>query len=250
MSFVSVVKAEGMATVRLSRGKVNALNEAVVEELRQCFEALEADSEVRAVALTGAGKFFSFGFDIPEFLSYSKQEFTRFLQSFSGLCTYLFAFPKPVVAGVNGHAVAGGCMVATACDYRLMAEGKAKIGLNEITFGASVFDWSVEMLRCCTGQRNAERILTSGALYSAGEARGLGLVDECCAEEAFPGTLERVGRELAQKDSQAFREIKRLLRGPMAAGMREREAGSIREFVELWYTAETWEKLQGIKIHS
>jgi enoyl-CoA hydratase/carnithine racemase len=250
MSFVEVSREDGVATVTLSRGKVNALNEAVVAQLGSCFRDLEADAGVRAVILTGAGKFFSFGFDIPEFLSYAKSDFERYLRSFTEVCTYLFTFPKPIVAAVNGHAIAGGCMLATACDYRIMVTGKARMALNEITFGASVFPGSVAVLRCCVGHRNAERILLSGAMYSAEEAWQLGLVDQCCSADGLADAALSAAREFAQKDSRAFRSLKGLLRGPIAEEIRRREGESIREFVDIWYSEETWKKLQEIEIHS
>src|SRR5215475_12883899 len=103
---------DGIAEVRLQRGKVNALNEEAVEELARSLQSLAADPHVKAVILTGDGPFFSFGFDIPEFLSYTRESFSAFLKKFTGLYTYLFTYPKPVVAALNGHAVAGGCMLA------------------------------------------------------------------------------------------------------------------------------------------
>jgi enoyl-CoA hydratase/carnithine racemase len=145
MSYVRVSERDGIATVTLARWKVNAFNEPMVDEIRARFETLESEQDVRAVILTGRGKFFSFGFDVPDLLSYSKDDFISYLTKFTDLYTYLFMFPKPVVAALNGHTIAGGCMLATACDCRLMVSENAKIALNEITFGASVVAGSVEM---------------------------------------------------------------------------------------------------------
>jgi enoyl-CoA hydratase len=92
--------------------------------------ALEVDPVLRALVLTGRGKFFSFGFDIPEFLPFTKEQFTNYLINFSDFYTYLFLYPKPIVAALNGHAIAGGCMLALACDHRVMTAGKGKISLN------------------------------------------------------------------------------------------------------------------------
>jgi 3,2-trans-enoyl-CoA isomerase len=72
---------------------------------------------IAAVILTGSGKFFSFGFDIPEFLAITKEEFTEYLANFTDLYTYLFLYSKPVIAALNGHTMAGGCMLALACDH-------------------------------------------------------------------------------------------------------------------------------------
>lgn len=183
MDFVSVHEASGIGTLVLKRGKINALNEVVVEELQVALTGLERDAAVKAVILTGHSKFFSFGFDIPQFLPYSREDFSDYLVKFTDLYTYMFLYPKPVVAALNGHAIAGGCMLALACDRRVMVTGKAKISLNEISFGSSIFAGSTEMLRFCVGGRNATQILYSGAMYSAEEAQGLGLIDKVTVEQ-------------------------------------------------------------------
>ena len=90
MNFIKIEIVEDIAMVSLSRGKVNAINNTLVDELIQCLETLAADVDIKAIVLTGRGKFFSFGFDIPEFLSFSKAEFTDFLTRFTGLYTYPF----------------------------------------------------------------------------------------------------------------------------------------------------------------
>ena len=250
MSFVHVSADGGLATVTLSRGKVNPLNERVIEQIHGCLEDVEKDDAVKAVILTGQGKFFSFGFDIPEFLGYSRESFAGYLTKFTNLYTYMFLFPKPIVAAINGHAVAGGCMLATACDYRIMVSGKARISLNEIGFGSSVFAGSVEMLRFCVGQRNAELILCSGAMYSAEEASRLGLIDRVSSDDSLTADAREVARDFANKDGAAFRSIKELLRKPVREEMLKREEVSIREFLDIWYSERTWKNLEQIKIRS
>ncbi len=244
-----VSKDGEIATVALSRGKVNALNEPMVEELTKSFEDLAIDNAVRSIIFTGSGKFFSFGFDVPEFLSYPKNDFIKYLEKFTNLYTYVFHFPKPIVAALNGHTIAGGCMLATACDFRLMVTGKAKISLNEITFGSAVLAGSVEMLKYCVGSRNAQSILYSGAMYSAEEALQLGLVDQVSSEDALKEDARKVAQEFAQKDSSAFRCTKHLLRKPAAEEMIKREKDAILEFVDIWYSEQMWENLKAIKIY-
>lgn len=248
MSFTELETNGGIATVALARGKVNAISRGVVDELRSRFEAAEADPAVRAVVLTGRRPFFSFGFDVPEFLSFSKADFAAYLTAFTELYTYLFLYPKPVVAALNGHAVAGGCMLALACDRRVMATGKARIALNEITFGSSIFAGSTEMLRFQVGNGAAARILYSGTMFSAEEALNLGLVEALDSEEKVVERARTMATELGSRHASAFRSIKALLRRPVAEEMRRREQGSIAEFVEIWYSPSTWAELQKIRI--
>jgi 3,2-trans-enoyl-CoA isomerase len=250
MNFISVSMKDGIATVTLSRGKVNALNEPLIEQLNICFADIETDRSVRSVILTGQGKFFSFGFDIPEFLSYPKESFTRYLKKFTDLYTSLFLFSKPIVAALNGHTIAGGCMLALACDTRTMVSEKAKISLNEINFGSSVFAGSVEMLKFCVGSKNAETILYSGAMYSAEEAIRLGLIDRISSPEDLMDDARKAALDLAGKDGSSFKSLKGLLRKPVAEEMVNREKDSIREFVDIWYSEKTRRNLEEIKIYS
>lgn len=248
MNFVTTQKHDGIATVVLNRGKVNALNGNVVDQLRERLQFLESDPESRAILLTGAGKFFSFGFDIPEFLAYSQEAFTNYLVNFADLYTYLFRYPKPVLAALNGHTIAGGCMLALARDHRVMVTGKARIALNEIGFGSSVFAGSTEMLRFWVGSANATRVLYSGVMYSAEDAKSLGLVDQVATESNLMDIARQAVTDLASKHLPAFTSIKKLLREPIVNEMRQRERQSIKEFVDIWYSEATWANLRNIQI--
>jgi len=248
VSLTNVNSQHGVTTLTLTRGKVNAMNEEMVDQLLGTFHRLSADTDTRALILTGQGSFFSFGLDVPELYGYSPPDFTRFLTKFTDLYRNMFEFPKPLIAAINGHAVAGGFMIATPCDYRVMATGKAKISLNEITFGSAVFAGSLEILKCVTGHRNAETIALGGKMYSAEEARALGLIDEAYAPEAVLPRAQAVATELAARDAVAYATDKKLLRGPITEQIRRSEADSIRRFVEIWYSPSTREKTKRIVI--
>jgi enoyl-CoA hydratase/carnithine racemase len=250
MGFVELTRDGEIVHVTLHRGKVNAINGAVVEELGKTLDVLREDASARALVLTGHGKFFSFGLDVPELYPLPRDRCRDFLIAFTELYTSLFVYPKPIVAAVNGHAIAGGCMLAMACDRRLMADGKGKIGLNEITFGASVFAGSVEMLRICAGPRNAERVLIEGSMYPPAEACAMGLVDRIVPEDELMSVALAEARKLASRDAAAFASLKGLLRRPILEVMRARESESVREFVEIWYSESTREQLKGIQIRS
>lgn len=249
MEYVFRTEQDGIARVVIRRGKVNAFNDAVIDEMSRTFAELALDPSVRAIILTGTGKFFSFGFDIPQFLGYDRERFTRYLTNFTRLYREIFLHPKPVVAMLNGHTIAGACMIATSCDYRLMVPGKARISLNEINFGSSVFAGSAEMLKLLVGHRNAENVLLSGAMYTAEEALRMGLVDRVVSEENLEAETMKVAREYAARDPDAFRSIKGLLRRSVAEQMERTERASIEEFVKIWYSEKTWARLQGKTIH-
>jgi enoyl-CoA hydratase/carnithine racemase len=248
MRYFDINRTGEVTVLTLHRGKVNALNRPVLQELCSLLEELEIDSSSRALVLTGRGKFFSFGLDVPELYPLPKEDFAEFVRFFTGLYTLIYSYPKPLVAALNGHTIAGGCMLALACDRRLMAEGKGKIALNEITFGSSVFAGSVEMLRACVGGRNAERILLTGEMFSPDRAEALSLVDRVVPAQDLTAVAVEEARGMASGDSVAFTALKHLIRGPVMEIMREREGDSIREFVDIWYSDSTREQLKGVEI--
>ncbi len=247
MTDIKIIKNGPIATIVLNRGKVNAINVSMVKQMQECLEDLEKDREIASVILTGHDKFFSFGFDVPEFLSYSKESFNNFLTLFTNLYAYLFLYPKPVIAALNGHTMAGGCMLAIACDHRIMVPGKAKISLNELNFGSAVFSGITRILKFCAGQKNAQEILYSGNLYTAEEAINVGLIDEVCSETNLMDEALKKAEYFSKKPLPAFTAIKHLLRKPVLEGIEER--ASIEHFVDIWYSETTWKKLKEIKIN-
>lgn len=239
------------ATITLEHGRVNAIRLALVERLDSALADLERDDGVSMVILTGRGPFFSFGFDVPHFIGHDRNDFARFLHEFTALCTRLFLFPKPLVAAINGHAVAGGWMLAQACDARLVARGNVKLGLNEVRFGAALFAGSVEILRHLAGGRATDLLAGSGSYLSPGQALTLGLVDELCdSGELLTRALTFIEERYGAVSRPAFAEIKRLVRGPVADAYRDREAASIERFVDVWYSPAVRTALAGITIRS
>lgn len=250
MGYVSKAIEDPLATLTLNRGKVNAINEDCADELKTTFEDIALNDRVKAIILTGNGNFFSFGLDIPEFLNYSKPEFKRFVSKFADLYTYIFTFPKPVIAALNGHTIAGGFMLATACDYRVMIEGKSRMSLNEITFGSSLFPGSAEMLRYCVGDRKAEIISVTGDMYSAEQAKEIGLVDLISREDCLTQDCIKVANDFVSRFGPAYQSIKKLLRSDTASIMREKDQKYQEEMINIWYSEDTWARLKMIKIRN
>jgi 3,2-trans-enoyl-CoA isomerase len=246
--FVNVDIREGVAEILLNRPKVNAINGRVVHELAQCFDEIRGDDTAKALILRGEGSFFSFGFDVPELYDYEKKDFTEFMFKFSDMLRNVFLFPKPVIGALNGHTIAGGCILALACDYRLMVAEKAKISLNEVTFGSTLFSSAVEMLRFLVGSRNASTILYSGRMHSADEALRLGLIDKVVAKEELLSSARSIAGDHASKDAPAFRGIKYLLRNRIAEYLKDREKESVLEFVDIWYSENVRASLRKIII--
>ena len=250
MEFVSIERHDQTAVVTLSRGKVNAIQQQVVAELREAFAEIERDNSIRSVVLTGRGKFFSFGLDVPSLYDLPPDEFGNFLKDFCGICAELFLFPKPIVAAVNGHAVAGGCMLLIPCEAVIAVDAPINIALTEVILGASLFASTVEMLRYRVSNHVAEQLLLTGKSLTASSARTAGLVDEVAStEHLLPKAIAKAG-ELATHYGPGYKAIRRLIREPIAERWRSREEASIAEFVGVWYSSETRAKTKLITIRS
>lgn len=248
MELIKQSISDGVVTLLIDRPKVNAINDQLIEELFEAFSSLRAGEDIRAVVLTSTGSFFSFGLDVPGYFDYTRGEFEKSFTRFTELYSLIFSFPKPVIAAINGHAVGAGCILALGCDKRIMALGKAKIGLNEITFGATLPFGSVQMLRSATGDKNASRILYTGGLYGAEEAESLGLVDSAVSPEELAETALGEARALGGKDPSAFASIKNMLRKPFIESTARAEKDSVSKFLDIWFSPEVTELRSKIEI--
>src|SRR2546426_2721338 len=134
-------RAEGVRLLTLDRPPANAITPELLNDLSSALEAAREDNAVRAVVLTGAGRFFSAGLDLRGDIDFQAVAApTAGTDPFSALRRCLLSFlrfPKPTVAMLQGHAIAGGLILVLACDYRLGADGEYRIGLNEVAIGAS-----------------------------------------------------------------------------------------------------------------
>jgi enoyl-CoA hydratase/carnithine racemase len=162
----------------LARPPVNALNPALCGALREAIEQAIAEG-VEGLVLAGGPKVFSAGLDVPHLLTIEDRgTLLAAWQSFFGAARALAQCPVPVVAAIAGHAPAGGCVLALCCDYRVMASGPFRIGLNETQVGLTAPLGVMRLMQRVVGQHRAERLLVSGELVDSERALAIGLVDE------------------------------------------------------------------------
>src|ERR1700732_1347190 len=176
-AMINVKAEDGIATVTIRYGKANALDIALCEGLAKCFEDLRA-SDARAVVITGQGRIFSAGVDLLQVTAGGADYVRKFLPTLHRLYDAVFFHPRPVVAAINGHAIAGGCVLACAADRRLMAGDAGRIGVTELFGGVPFPPVALEIMRCATAPRYFEEALFGAATYPPPEAVGRGLVHE------------------------------------------------------------------------
>ena len=228
-----------LAIVTLSRGKANALNFALVEELYGAVGAAAADDSVRGLVLaSGRPRFFSSGFDIREVFTYDRDGMAAFFGRFIDLYESLYAFPKPVVAALSGHTFAGGAILAIACDFRIMAEGDFGFALNEINLGLAVTPTIRRMLTDAVGVPRGREVLLFGEPLTPSRAREIGLVRELAPAEQVREKAIACARLLASKPPAAFREIKRALRDADGREVAHSDRTTLGQFLDNWFSKE------------
>ncbi len=223
----------------LNRGKANALDQELVDELRQHFAAAAEDEAVQGIILTGKERFFSAGLDLIALYDYDEQQIRTFWLSFMNLIQELTAWPKPLVAAISGHAPAGGCLLSLCADYRVMARGAYQIGLNEIPVGIIVPEAIFELYRFWIGSNAAHNMLLEGKLVGPEDAKELGIVNRTASEGELMGIAERqMGRYLALPQK-TWRQSKTNLRRQLCASMEMDFDTVFAPALKLWWEPST-----------
>jgi enoyl-CoA hydratase len=225
-----------VTVLRLDHGAVSAMDLELLEAIRAEMAKCAAD-EV-AVVLTGTGRAFSAGVDLRRILRDGPDYIGRFLAELSSMFEDVLRYRRPVVAAVNGHAIAGGCVLACCADIRLMAAGTGRIGVPELLVGIPFPAMALAAMRIATGDHGLQEVVYTGETYLPDEARRRGLVDEVVAPE---GLLERAvarAEHLAAIPPSAYWQTKRSLRAAFldwASGPDGRRADV--EMTDTWKSA-------------
>lgn len=169
----------GIRTLKLAHGKVSAidieLGEALVKEMEDA-----RDPSVRAVILTGSGSSFSAGVDLFRVLKDGPEYGRRFLPVLDDFLRAALTLPKPTIAAINGHAIAGGCILAATCDHRIMIEGTARIGIPELAVGVPFPALPLQIMSARVADGPLRDLVYTGRTVLIDEAKALGLIDEKC----------------------------------------------------------------------
>lgn len=239
MKTLTITKEENYAILQLDRGTSNSLNYEMFQELIQAVKALEQDDEVKGVVLAGKGNFFSAGLDVIELYAYDKGEIEQLFESLYEAMKTLLSFSKPLVAAVNGHAPAGGCILAICADYRIMAEGKFRIGLNEVPVGIIMPPFIFETYAYWIGKGTASKFVLEGKLCSTEEALQAGLVDEVIPqEEVLAASIEKV-KMYTKFSANTWSKSKTNMRKGLLAAFNTFEPQIKADLLAQWWSTET-----------
>lgn len=239
--------AHGPVTeLRLARPPVNALDPSLCESLATSLAAA-LDAGAQGIVLSGGPKVFSAGLDVPFLLGLGNDRTAlgAAWESFFEAARFLAACPVPVAAAMAGHAPAGGCVLALACDYRVMARGPFRIGLNETQVGLVAPEGIQALMRRIVGPHRAERLLVGGEMIESEQALAIGLVDELADIEEVPTRARAWIEQLLTLPRQPMLQTRAIARAEVIAALVP-ERIQLPRFLDAWTAPDTQAGLRAL----
>ena len=231
--------SNGILTIQLNRGKVNAINTLMVCELINAIEVAQSEAEVRAVILTGGKGCFTAGLDLKDLVVLDEEGVEYFWRSFHKLILNLVRLDKPVLSAISGHSPAGGCVLAICSDFRIMVDGEFTIGLNELAVGIPVPALIYELMSLWVGRRHAYQNLMTAKLLTPLEALEQGLVDELVTMDELDSSARGRIETVLNFPEQQWSMTKRNLRFNLDSVLNMSFEDTFNQSLQNWWKPET-----------
>ena len=240
---IEVTQRGEIALLTISYGKANALDIELCEAIATRFDALR-NASAQAVVLTGQGRMFSAGVNLLRLSEGGADYVRRFLPALHRLYDTVFFFPKPVVAAVNGHAIAGGCVLACCADKRIAPRDGGRIGVTELLVGVPFPALAFEIMRFATAPQYFADGILSGATFFPEAARGRGLLDEVVEPAALIERAVAAAQTLAALPPPAFAQSKQQIRQSVTDAMQRHGQRIDAAAEEIWTSAQTLDRVR------
>lgn len=231
----AIARVDGVHVVTMTSNKVNAMNGEFFTDLQAAIAELQS-SEVLPVVLTGQGRCFCAGLDLRELFALDRVTLTSFVDRLDATVLAWLTLPRPTVAAVNGHAIAGGCVLALACDLRVAVDRDASIGMNEVQVGIPFPAVPLAVTRHALAPHHLRETLLMGALYAPAEAQARGLVDALAPADDVVGRACAWARSIATDSLAAYAAVKAQLLAPTLAAYATTREHVNREFLDVWFS--------------
>jgi enoyl-CoA hydratase len=235
---IELARRGGIAIVKMAHGKANALDIEFCDALAAQFEALRG-SDATAIVLTGQGKMFSAGVDLIRLSEGGAAYVRRFLPALHRLYDTVFFFPKPLVAAINGHAIAGGCVLQACADRRIAARDGGRIGVTELLVGVPFPPLAFEIMRFATPPAFFAETILSGATYPPETALARRMIDELAEPAELLDRAVAAAETLAALPPATFAQTKHQIRQPVTDAMERHGAGVAAASAVIWTAPET-----------
>lgn len=234
---------DGIAVVSIRHGRANALDTELCDGLAKCFAELRT-ADARAVVLTGDERMFSAGVDLLRVSAGGIDYVRSFLPALDRLYEAVFFHPKPMVAAINGHAIAGGCVLACCADRRIMARGSGRIGVTELLVGVPFPALALEVMRYAVPSRYFSECTFGGATYDGDNALQRGLVDEAVEGTVLMQHATATATKLAALSPAAFAQTKEQIRLPVRERLEHSRAAVDKMVTEIWGAPDTLHRVR------
>lgn len=229
--------------IQLTGVRGGAMDEAMLDALERQVDDFEA-GPARAAVIVGQGRCFSVGLSLPALIDLDRGAMRAFIGRFARAMVRVLACEKPIVAAINGHAIAGGCVLALMCDWRICVDEGAQIGLNEAQLGVGLPAVVVEPLRAAVPPASLVPLALEGRLCTPAEARELGLAHELSPAAELAARAEAKARALAAPPALGLAQIKRSLRAPILDAIARTEAAETERWLDTWFSEAGQERLR------
>ncbi|MBD1550610.1 crotonase/enoyl-CoA hydratase family protein [Pseudomonas typographi] len=203
---------DGVATLVMCSGKVNALSPALLEAFNQCLDRAEQDKAV--VVVTGQPGVFCGGYDL-KVMGSGPEQAINLVAAGSTLARRMLAHPFPIVAACSGHAIAKGALLLLAADYRLGAEGPFQVGLNEVLIGMTMHHAGIALARDRLTAAGLQRAVNNAEMFNPAQALQVGFFDQLASPDTLLAEAHTVARKLATLNMPAHAATKRKVRSPL-----------------------------------
>lgn len=240
---IDITHRNDVAILTMAHGKANAFDLEFSNALTAALEDL-VRSQAKAIVITARGNIFSAGVDLLRVTTGGAEYLAEFLPAVSRAFETAFTCPKPVVAAINGHAFAGGCIVACAADRRLMARGTGRIGMPEVLVGVSFPTVPLEIARYAIPSQHLPALVYSGDTLLADAALERGVVDAVVDADALLDRAVGAAARLASLAPSVFARTKQQLRAPAVARMHEGRARVDPDVYKTWASPETLDAIR------
>ncbi len=244
---IEVIEHGAIHEIRMQRPPVNALNPGLLSALVKAVCEAPANG-ARGLILSGGEKVFSGGMDVPHLMAQDRAGLVETWGLFFEAARALARSPIPVAAAIAGHNPAGGCVLALCCDYRVMARGPFRIGLNETQVGLAVPDAIQYLLRRAVGNQKAERLVVAGAMIESEQALAIGMVDALADAEYVGAAALKWLEELLALPSGPMLATRKLARADVVAALDGFQQVEMDGFLEGWYSPDSQLALQALML--
>ncbi len=242
---IEIIQHGHVHEIKLARPPVNALNFDLLDALVNAVQIAPANG-ARGLILSGGEKVFSGGLDVPYLMTLDKAGLMKCWSRFFDAARTIANAPVPVVAAIGGHNPAGGCVLALCCDYRVMARGQFRIGLNETQVGLAVPEAIQYLMRRVVGPQRAERLIVAGAMIESEQALEIGLVDVLSDAAHVVATAKVWLDATLALPSTPMLATRKIARADIVNSLNAFNDVQLEMFVEGWYSKDTQTALHAL----